>query len=251
MTDLKIGLCLSGGGSRGFAHLGALQAMDELDIKPTMISGSSAGALVAALYAQGVTPKAAFEQLSKINLVRSLRFAFNKYGLFKLDKAAAILKTLVPHNTFEGLKIPIAVCATHIGKGKATYFTKGELSQPVMASCAIPGLFSPVNINGYRFVDGGVIDNLPIEPLRATCNFFIGVNITPFERKLPVRSAKDIFLKSLYISIDHQTRQKAKEFDLMIEPENIVRYNGLSIKNAQEIFDLGYKEALVVLKDLK
>ncbi|SOE19615.1 NTE family protein [Spirosomataceae bacterium TFI 002] len=251
MSNLKIGLCLSGGGSRGFAHLGVLQAMDELGIKPTMISGSSAGALVAAIYAQGVSPQDAFEQLSKISVVRNLRFAFNKFGLFKLDKATEILKKMVPHNSFEGLKIPIAVCATHIGKGKATYFTHGELCQAVMASCAIPGLFSPVNINGKKFVDGGIIDNLPLEPLKETCNYFIGVNITPFERKLPVRSAKDIFLKSLYISIDHQTREKAREFDLMIEPKNIVRFNGLSMKRAQEIFDTGYQEALVVLKDLK
>lgn len=249
MKNKKIGLCLSGGGSRGFAHLGALQAMDELGIKPSMISGSSAGALVAAIYAQGVSPKEAFEYLSKINLFRSLRFAFNKFGLFELNKAASALKTLVPHNSFEGLKIPIAVCTTNIGKGKAVYFTSGELSQPVMASCAIPVLFSPVKIDGNRYVDGGIIDNLPLEPLKETCDFFIGINITPFERKLPVKSAKDVFLKSLYISIDQQTREKTKEFDLMIEPLNIARYNGLSMNKAQEIYDIGYHEALMVLKN--
>jgi NTE family protein len=251
MKDKKIGLCLSGGGSRGFAHLGVLQAMDELGIKPTMISGTSAGALVAAIYAHGVPPKEAFEQLSKLKLVRNLRFSFNKFGLFKLDKITAILNKMVPHNSFEGLKIPIAVCAANIGKGEAVYFTKGELSQPVMASCAIPGLFAPIKINGTRFVDGGIIDNLPIEPLKAFCDYFIGVNITPFEKKLPVHSAKDIFLKSLYISIDRQTREKSKDFDLMIEPEKIIRYNGLSMTKAKEMFDIGYKETLLSLKTFK
>jgi NTE family protein len=243
MKDRKIGLCLSGGGSRGFAHLGVLQAMDDLGIKPTMISGSSSGALVAAIYAQGVSPLEAFEQLSNISVVRSLRLAFNRFGIFKLNKAASLLKKFVPHNSFEGLAIPIAVCATHISQGEAVYFTKGELSQAVMASCAIPGLFSPVIINGKRFVDGGIIDNLPLKPLKETCDYFVAVNITPFEKKLAVKSAKDIFFKSLYISIDHQTREKAKEFDLIIEPKDIVRYSGLSTKKAKELFDLGYAAA--------
>lgn len=251
MQDKKIGLCLSGGGGRGFAHLGALQAFSENGIQFTMISGSSAGAIAAALFAAGIPPKEALANLSQIGIFTNLNFAFNKFGLFKLNKAGKLVEKMIPHNSFEDLNIPIAVCATDIGRGIAHYFESGNLSDAVMASCSIPGLFSPKVIDGHKYIDGGVIDNLPLEPLKSKCNYFIGVNVTPFEKRLPVKSAKDVIMKSLFISVDNQTRSKSKEFDLIIEPKNISKYNGLSTQKAQELFDLGYESTMDVINSNK
>jgi NTE family protein len=244
-----IGLCLSGGGARGFAHLGVLQAIDELQISIMQLSGASAGAIAAALYAEGHSPQHILEQIVNRNIWQYLSFAPSKMGLFNLSKTAKILKGLIPHNSFEGLKLPIAVCATNISKGIPVYFSQGELINTLCASAAIPVAFRPIIINGNNYLDGGLINNLPLEGLEK-CDFKIAINLTPYKKELPVKNMKDIVLKSLYISIDNQTKLKSMEADLVIEPAGIMKYDGFRFKNADKLFQLGYDSAMKNLGSL-
>ncbi|MFN8428688.1 MAG: patatin-like phospholipase family protein [Spirosomataceae bacterium] len=245
---MKIGLTLSGGGSRGFAHLGVLKALEEFGIKPDHISGSSAGALVGALYCSGLEPEEIGKIIKKKGISGGIKLAFNKLGLFSIEKVEKILMEFIPLNTFESLKTSLTICTTDIQNGEAVYFNSGELSKPVLASCAIPGIFSPVIIDNKTLVDGGVINNLPIEPIENLVDFKIGVNLMPDEKNMPVATAKDILMKCLILTLGKQAEQKYPKFDILIEPEKISSFDGLSLKKSEEMFELGYMAAKNAIK---
>ncbi len=243
----NIGLCLSGGGARGFAHLGVLQAFNELKIPINQISGSSAGAFAAALYSEGHSPQNILEEIVKRSIWQFVSFAPSKMGIFKMTKTSNFLKELIPHDSFEGLKIPISVCATNISHGIAIYFNSGQLTNVLCASATVPVAFRPIIIDGNKYLDGGLINNLPLEGLD-NCNYKIAVNVTPFKKEIPVRNMKDMVLKSIYISIDNQTKQRSLDADIVIEPDGIMKYNGFRFKHADKLFQLGYDSALKKLK---
>lgn len=238
----KIGLVLSGGGSRGFAHLGVIKALNEAGIIPNFVSGTSAGALIGAMYCSGYSPEFISELIKQKGIFGNLKFALNRLGLFSLEKVEKLLLEYIPNNNFSKLKIPLFISAIDLKRGEVKYFNEGELVKPILASCAIPGIFSPVEINGKRYIDGGILNNLPLEPIESFCDIKIGVNVMPTERNMPVSSVKDILMKCMMLSIGIQTSLKLDRFDLLIQPENIIRFNGLKIKNADEMFNLGYSE---------
>ena len=237
---MKIGYALSGGGSRGFAHLGAIQALSEMGIRPHQISGTSAGALLGALIAEGYSPKEIFDSITNLGIRSYLKFAFNKFGLFTMEKVEVLLSEMIPHNSFEGLKTPLVVCATDLIESEAVFFEKGPLSKPIAASCSIPGIFEPIVWEGKTLVDGGVVNNLPIEPLMKTCTHIIGINSTPVGSQMPINNMKDVLTKCLHMAISRQASEKLQKCSIAIEPLEIVKYDGLDITKAKEIFDWGY-----------
>jgi NTE family protein len=241
---MKNAIVLSGGGARGFAHLGVLQAFEDYNIAISAVSGTSAGALVGALYANGLKPKQIYDLILEKKLTQNLSFSWSKMGLFSFAKVEKLLLQYIPHNSFEGLQMPLYVCATNLQQGQERIFSTGELIGPVLASCAIPGIFSPVKIEGKAYIDGGVINNLPLEPLDKSKYKIIGVNILPVERNMPVGSAKDILLKCLLISIGEKSALKEHLFDVLIKPRRISSFSGFNLKAAKELYDLGYKSAI-------
>ncbi len=244
----KIGLVLSGGGSRGFAHLGVIKALNEAGITPNVVSGTSAGALVGAMYCAGYSPDFIAELIKQKGIFGNLKFAFNRLGLFSMEKVEKLFLEYIPHNNFLNLKIPLYVSTMDLKRGEVKYFKEGELVKPILASCAIPGIFSPVEINGKKYIDGGILNNLPLEPIESICDIKIGVNVMPSEKNMPVSSVKDILMKCMMLSIGIQTSNKLDRFDFLIQPENIIRFNGLKIKNADEMFKLGYSETKLKLE---
>ncbi|WP_337043524.1 patatin-like phospholipase family protein [Emticicia sp. 17c] len=241
---MKIGLALSGGGSRGFAHLGVIKALDEYGLKPTMITGTSAGSIVGAMIGAGYTPDYVFDTIASLDIFSHLKFAFNRFGLFKLERAEELFYKYLPHNSFEQLKIPLTICATDIEKGEAVYFSEGELIKPILASCCLPGIFEPIKFQGRTFIDGGVVDNLPINPLMPHCDFIIGVNVMPVNNNMALNSVKDILMKSLFLAVRNKSGEQLKRCHLAIEPHEIYRYNGLTVSKAKEMFAIGYESAL-------
>jgi NTE family protein len=175
----KIGLVLSGGGARGFAHLGVIQALNDAGIFPDVISGTSAGALAGVLYADGHTPKEIQKIMNSGSRLDFMRPALPREGLLQIGGIIKILKASLHAKSFDELKIPLFVTATDLNNGKAVYFSKGELLDPVIASASIPVLFQPVIINNICYVDGGVLDNLPIRPIENKCRFLIGSFVNP------------------------------------------------------------------------
>ena len=178
--NLKIGLALSGGATHGAAHIGVLKVFEREGIKPSFVAGTSAGALVGAAYCAGIAvdeisemfARMSWPNLLKPNLTRQL-------SLFDTSPMEDYLRKNVGDCEFKDLKIPFAVITCDIMTGERIVIDKGPLAPATRASASIPGLFSPVELNGRLMVDGGVVDNFPVEQLRPMgANYIIGVDLS-------------------------------------------------------------------------
>lgn len=243
------GLVLSGGGARGFAHLGLLQALNEAGIYPDVLSGTSAGALVGVLYADGYSPKEILKLLNSGSRLDFMRPTLPREGLLQISGIVKILKTNLRASTFEELKTPLFVTATDINNGKAVYFSKGNLLDPVIASASIPVLFQPVIINKTYYVDGGVLDNLPVKPILNKCRVIIGSFVNPIGYMEKVSGLISIAERSFMLSMSKEIAEKSKKFDLFVAPAELRNYGILDPEKAEELFSLGYKATKEKLKE--
>jgi len=238
---MRTGIVLSGGGSRGVAHLGILKALDELGVTFDCISGTSIGALVGALYAQGLKPDRILELVKSVGLFNSVRPAWAKTGLLNMDGIKELLHKCIPVNNFNNLAIPLTVAATDIRRGQIHYFSEGELIQTVVASCSIPALFNPVSLNGNLYVDGGLVDNLPVKPIRKLCDFIIGSHCNHISNDVDVTNIKLVIERSLLVAIHSNTEISRGMCDVFIEPPRMDRFSSMDLSKAQEIFDFSYR----------
>lgn len=237
---MKIGLVLSGGGARGIMHLGVIKALQEQGIRPDFISGTSAGAIVGALISYGYTPDEVLSILLKTNFLKYLRPSFNGPGLLRMDKTEELYKQLLPHNSFEKLQIPLTVAATDIEAGETVYFHSGELIRPLMASSCLPGIFEPIRFKRKLFVDGAILNNLPIEPLiDQKADFIIGANCNPSAYDKPIRSTRNVVERSLLLAVRNKTQERLRQCHLVFEPKEVGRYDIFDVRKAREIFMVG------------
>src|SRR5256886_11377529 len=148
-----IGVALGGGFARGLSHIGVLKVLEEENIPVDFIAGTSVGAVIGAAYASGISAKELEEIAALVRFKHFSRWTFSRFGLFSNDKMAVFLHKILRCKTFEELKIPLAIAATDIVTGDAVVFTKGDLVDPVRASCAYPGMFQPVQICEQLLLD--------------------------------------------------------------------------------------------------
>ncbi len=245
------GLVLSGGGARGFAHLGVLQALNESDIFPDIISGTSAGAIAGVLYADGYKPKEILEMMHSGSMLDYMRPTLPRNGLLQISGMEKLLSSNLRAKTFEELKIPLFVTATDLNHGKAVYFSEGDLLTAVIASASIPVLFNPVIINDINYVDGGVLDNMPIKPIEKSCNTIIGSYVNPIGDEESISGITKIAERSFFLSMSKEIAEKIKKFDLFIAPPELKDYKILDPEKALELFEIGYKATLKKLKSTK
>ena len=245
----KTGLVLSGGGARGFAHLGLIQALNDAGIFPDIISGTSAGAIVGVLYADGYTPGEILKLMNTGSRLDFMRPAMPREGLLQISGIAKILKTSLRAKTFGDLKIPLFVAATDINNGKPVYFSSGELIEPVIASASIPVIFQPVKINDISYVDGGVLDNLPVFPIENICKVIIGSFVNPVGYAEKISGLINIAERTFMLSMSKEIIEKAKKFDLFVAPMELSNYKILDPEKAAELFAIGYKETKNKLKE--
>lgn len=164
---IKIGLALGKGTAKGFAHIGVLKELEKKGIKPDMIAGCSAGAIVGALYASGMSPKSMEKELLNVNWKHMFDFGVPKNGLIKGDALWKYIELLTQNKDFRELDIPLYVVSTNLTKKEKVIFEDGNVAKAVRASLAIPGIFDPIYINGDEYVDGGLTDPVPIDILKS------------------------------------------------------------------------------------
>jgi NTE family protein len=245
----KTGLVLSGGGTRGFAHLGAIAALKEQGITPDIISGTSAGAIVGAFIASGKSPEEVHRLLKKGGFFRYTKMHLPVDGLLRLDGLKEVLEKEISYKTVEELPIPMYITVSNLNKGVVEYLNEGPLSETVLASSSIPILFSPVKLNQDRYVDGGLLDNVPLNPISENCENIIVSNISPIHPKDEIKNLIQITARTFYMSVNPNTKKIQKKSWLYIEPEGIDEYDILSRLHADELFELGYKTTNKVLKE--
>jgi NTE family protein len=238
---MRIGLTLSGGGARGIVHLGVIKALEEFGVVISQLSGTSAGAIVGALYSYGHTPDEILKLISSTSFFRSLRPAWTLTGLLSLDKLRDILLTHLPDNTFGTLKIPLTVAVTDIRKARGVYFSAGELVPAILASCCIPAIFNPIHFNGEIYVDGGIVDNLPTKSIRDKCDFLIGSHCNYISPEVDIKNIRKVIERSLLMAINGNTVISKSLCDILIEPTEVGRISAFEIGRAKDLFDIGYK----------
>jgi len=235
----KLGIALSGGGVRGFAHLGVIKALKEKGIEANIYSGTSAGSISGVLLASGYSPKEAFDLMKDKGFLKYSKARLPAEGFFCLEGLRKELMKVLKVKKLEKLQIPLIVAATNLNKGIVEYFDKGPIEKIVLASASIPILYEPVHYKSYQYVDGGVLDNLPIFPLKSLCEKIIAVNVCPIEETANLSNMIQITSRVFHLSVG--SRNYIHKPDIMIEPEGIHRYDLLNIKYEKEIYDLGYQ----------
>ncbi len=179
---MKTGLVLSGGGVRGIAHIGAIKALEEMNIVPSHVAGTSAGAIIGALYAAGIGWEEILDFIKTVELFSLKKYALGKPGFVDTEKFYDRFKDLLPNDNFEALKKPLYITATNMLTGNLNVFSKGELIRPILASAAFPGVFAPVKIEEGYYSDGGILNNFPTDLIKTHCDQLIGVYVNPFEK---------------------------------------------------------------------
>lgn len=250
----KVGLALSGGGALGYAHIGFLQAMKEYNFDVDVVSGTSMGSIIGVLYSAGYTPMEILKLVNKENMnnflnVIKLNPRFYK-GFFNHEKLSNVLSRTIPHNDFSKLNKKFYCCVTDFNQ--ATYKFIGEgtlLKEYVMASASIPIVYEPMEVEGEQYIDGGVMQNLPVEPLiNEKCDLIIGVDVISLPKRKEIRGLGKIMSRTIALYIMGNTKTWADKCDYVIKP-NLENYTILDFDKAQELFDIGYEAGKLFFQD--
>ena len=249
--NFKLGLALSGGGTRGLAHIGVLKAFQEERIGFDCVAGTSFGSLVGALYCAGV---------SIDDMVEAAKHITRKDIVSRLwvgSDAGNIAKAVNPfleNKTFKDLIVPFAAVAVDITDGQEVVLKKGNVSKAVSASCAVPALFKPVEMEGMLLVDGGLLNNMPADVCRTMgAEIVIGVDLN-HNRGQGTTSKKigNILLATWNIALKSNMYKGQMNSDLIIEPE-LSEFNRTSLKDVDAMVEEGYraaKEKMVEIKEI-
>jgi len=240
MAKVRIGITLSGGGARGIAHIGVLKALNDYGIYPDAISGTSMGALVGVMYADGKAPEEILEFIKDNKLSGFFRWNIPRAGFIDSSRLESVISGNLKSRRFEELSTKFYVSATNLNAGEYTIFSEGDLIKPVVASACIPVVFIPVEIDGDSFVDGGLLNNLPIEPLKETCDKIIGVHVNRNGRKDEVKRMRGIADRSFRIAIWENVKPRLKECDFVIEPTGVYDYGVFDFDKADKLYHQGY-----------
>ena len=231
---------LSGGGVRGAAHVGVLRAFSEVGIVPGAISGTSAGALVGALIADGWNP----EEVNQMILDELRRPRLIRKPTLVSKRIEAFLRRTLRHTHFEDLAIPLYVSATDLEKGGQRIFSSGELIPALMASCAIPVVFPPVQVNGVYYVDGGISSNLPVEPFLAAKDKVVAVHVNPLPPFIPGRrGVRRTMDRIWHLNFREMVMRSAEGCHLFIEPSELSKFNMFELSKMEMVEEIGYSFA--------
>jgi NTE family protein len=263
-----IGIAFGAGGARGIAHLLMIEALDELGVKPSIIAGSSIGAVVGAFYAAGfsakemreildqlINPKSdsVFDFILKSDIVKMFTMfdpQFIKSGFIKGEKFQKYMKSHLQVSRFEELKIPLKIVATDYWKKEAVIFEKGDLIQPIKASYSLPGLFTPVKIKNRILIDGGAVNPLPFDLIMDKCDITIAIDVTAFK----AQNESEIPPTFDSVFTTYQTMQNSiiKERLKFLKPDIYIRPEIYDVRVFDFVkADLIFKQAESAKDDLK
>ncbi|MFV0554762.1 MAG: patatin-like phospholipase family protein [Mangrovibacterium sp.] len=251
MQQLKnTGLALGGGGAKGLAHIGVLKALEEAEISIEKLAGTSMGSIIGALHCEGYTADEILHMF-KTEKIRS-GFSLDLFhgGLVNLKGIRKLLLKYIPHGSFTQLKKPFCIAATNLNTGKLKLVSKGDnLIDWIIASSSVPIAFVPTVIDGATYIDGGLLLNVPAEPLLVDCDTIIGSNVQPYTKSDKVEGAKSVAEKVFILGIEQNVRNSKTLCDYWIEPAELAHYSMWDFDKIDEIVELGYVHAKQVLAE--
>jgi NTE family protein len=244
--QVRLGVTLSGGGALGFAHIGALQALEEAGFQPQFVSGASMGAVVGSFYAAGYSPRQILvmtqneKMYKKSKLIKVLPHS-DATGLSTHNALRTVLKKYIPSDNFDSLPKRFFCCATDLTNGQAAYFGHGKrLSEYVVASASIPGVFDAVMIDSVSYVDGGALNNIPTQPIRPLCDVVIGINVDTYDRGMKLTGPISVLNKTVKVVLAHNSKQGADMCDFLINIPHNKKISSFSYGRYKDIYMNGY-----------
>jgi NTE family protein len=219
--EVRLGLALGGGAARGFAHVGVIQVLEEAGLRPSHVAGTSAGSLVAALYASGKTPAELVrvaESMQEAEITDWMLPILNR-GALRGEALAKYVNTQVGGKTLEQMPMALGIVATDLGNGQAITFRRGNTGAAVRASSAVPAVFQPVRLGDREYVDGGLVSPVPVRQTREMgANFVIAVDISSDPEGNPYGDTFQILMQTFAIMGKSINTLALKEADVVIRP---------------------------------
>jgi len=247
----RIGLALGGGAARGFAHIGVLQVLEEQGIKPDLVVGTSAGSLVAALYAAGKTPTELQSMAMTLDESSITDWVFPGRSLLKGEALARFIRTQTGGKQIENMRLPLGIVAADLQSGSSILFRRGDPGVAVRASSAVPAVFEPVSINGREYIDGGAVSPIPVRYARQMgADVVIAVDISAIPQGQPTKRAVDILLQTFNIMGHAISQHELAEADVVMRPK-LEGIGSADFSSRRLSILAGREAALMVLPQLK
>ena len=250
---VHIGLALSGGATKAVAHVGVLKALIESGIVIDSLAGTSGGSIVAALYATG-RPIADIEQLAlSLSWKQMAQVKLSRLGFLSSDKIERYLVSIMGDVRFEELQVPLAIVATNLVTGRAQVFRQGRVALACRASCSIPQVYKPVEIDGEYFVDGGVVEELPLATLRMQFAPAIAVGVNLVAEGGVFNRPRHVFHLAWRLGVivsRHSARAMEHLADVMVRPR-LEQYSGVHFRAIPEMMQEGYEAGLAAAQEIR
>jgi NTE family protein len=234
----QIRLVLSGGGARGFAHIGVLKSLNEHGFYPESISGTSMGAIIGMLYAAGMAPNDIIDQIEKLKFYKLLT-SFGKIRKRSLHILYPIIKKAIGINRFDQLNIPLYIAVTNVNYGKAEIISKGDCIHAALASASIPIIFRSYSNNKMNYVDGGLLNNFPIDPFLNSKGPIVGCDVNYLGYSENISGLMTYVERNIRMALFQNVRIRERYCDYLLEPEKTGNYTSFDFKNSRKLFDIG------------
>lgn len=248
----RLGLALGAGSARGFSHIGVLKALEEAGLKPDVIAGTSAGALVGVFYAAGYTPWQIEDVALKVRDVDIADMATaSKRGMLAGNALERLVNEYTRNVPIERFKVQYAAVATRLSDGAAVVLQSGSAGAAVRASCSIPGVFVPSTLNGQELVDGGLISPLPVKVARSLgADFVIGVDVGSKPINNTQAGLYEVMLQSFEIMGRRIMDLESQTADAMIRPDTL-KFTSTDFSVRKELIQVGYEAGLAAVEGLR
>ncbi len=247
----RIGLALGGGAARGFAHIGVIQVLEEAGIRPDLVAGTSAGSLVAALYASGRTGAELGQIADRMDEATITDWAFPGRGLFRGEALARFVREQTGGRTIEQMRLPLGIVATDLDSGAPILFRQGDTGTAVRASSAVPAVFQPVRIGTREYVDGGLVSPVPVRFARQMgAELVIAVDISQPPEGGATGDALRMLLQTFSIMGRSINVFELRDADLVLRPQ-LAGQGGADFSNRQRAMQAGRAAMGAALEDLR
>ena len=247
----RIGLALGGGAARGFAHIGVIQALEESGLAPDLVAGTSAGSLVAALYASGRSGAELAVLADTMDETAFADWAYPGRGLLRGEALARYVRDKTGHKPIEQMKIPLGIAATDLDSGEGVLFQRGDTGTAVRASSAVPAVFQPVKIGTHEYVDGGLSAPVPVHHARTMgAEFVIAVDISAVPQGNPTSDLARMLMQTFSIMGRSIKAYELRDADLVLVPK-LQGVAGTDFSTRKLLIRAGRDATLASLADLR
>ena len=244
LFNTKVGLALGGGGAKGVAHIGVLKALEEANVQIDYLAGTSVGAMVASLYAFNIDIDSISKLARRLTISDITTFKLSKTGFFTTELLRKLLIEYVGDVNIEDASIPLAIVATDINTGEAVIFRQGPLADAVCASASIPGIYIPMNLNGRTLVDGGLVQNVPVQPLKDMgAGVVIASHLSSVDSYEEPENVLDVMRNAFEIAVSQHTKGEVEMADLLVAMDLSDFSLRDNTERHDELFAIGYESA--------